>query len=384
MSLDRNRLLLVDDDAAVLRAYKKMLEGRGFAVETASDGKDAIDKLKAGAYDVIVSDVSMPHMDGLEFLRNVRRHDLDVPVILMTGSPELGTAMRAFEFGAFRYVVKPVDPETLEAAVRRAMLLHDMARVKRQALEMFGSEGRRLGDRASLEARFAMGLRLLWMAYQPIVSWAEKKVFGYEALLRSQEPTLPTPVDFVDAAERLGRLPELGRTVRSRVGEDAASLPDDAKVFVNLDAGDLGDDELYRRDTALSKVSGRVVIEITERASLEGIHNVGSRVEKLRQAGFLVALDDLGAGYAGLASFAQLEPDIAKLDMSLVRGVDTQPRKQSIVRSMTRLCTELGMRVVAEGVETVSERDKLVELGCDLFQGFLFARPERGFVTPRW
>jgi EAL domain-containing protein (putative c-di-GMP-specific phosphodiesterase class I) len=95
-------------------------------------------------------------------------------------------------------------------------------------------------------------------------------------------------------------------------------------------------------------------------------------------------VDDLGAGYAGLSSFSQLEPDIAKIDMSLVRGIDSDARKQSIVRSMTRLCDELGTLVVVEGVETTAERDTLVDLGCDLLQGFLFAKPERGFRLPVW
>ena len=79
-----------------------------------------------------------------------------------------------------------------------------------------------------------------------------------------------------------------------------------------------------------------------------------------------------------------LEPAIVKLDMSLVRGIDSHPRKQSIVRAMTRLCGELGMLVVAEGVETTSERDALAGLGCDLLQGYLFARPVRDFAAPRW
>ncbi len=105
---------------------------------------------------------------------------------------------------------------------------------------------------------------------------------------------------------------------------------------------------------------------------------------KLKSLGFQIAIDDLGAGYAGLTSFTQLQPEIAKLDMSLVRGVDADSRRQSIIRSMKKLCDELGILVVAEGVQTAAERDKLAELGCDLLQGYLFARPERGFNAPQW
>jgi EAL domain-containing protein (putative c-di-GMP-specific phosphodiesterase class I) len=127
-----------------------------------------------------------------------------------------------------------------------------------------------------------------------------------------------------------------------------------------------------------------VVLEVTERASLHGVKHVPDGVRRLKALGFQVAIDDLGAGYAGLTSFTQLEPEVAKLDMSLVRGIDADSRRQHIVRSMRRLCNELGILVVAEGVETPAERDALAGLGCDLLQGYLFARPERGFKAPRW
>ena len=89
-------------------------------------------------------------------------------------------------------------------------------------------------------------------------------------------------------------------------------------------------------------------------------------------------------GYAGLAAFTQLEPEVAKLDMSLVRGIDTDTRRQYIVRSMVGLCEDLGILAIVEGDETVAERDMLATLGCDLVQGYLFARPERGFEQPAW
>ena len=127
-----------------------------------------------------------------------------------------------------------------------------------------------------------------------------------------------------------------------------------------------------------------MVLEVTERASLHGVKNLAAAVGKLKALGFQIAIDDLGAGYAGLTSFTQLQPEIAKLDMSLVRGVDADVRRQSIVRSMKGLCDELGMLVIAEGVETAAERDTLAELGCDLLQGYLFAKPGRGFGAVSW
>jgi EAL domain-containing protein (putative c-di-GMP-specific phosphodiesterase class I) len=95
--------------------------------------------------------------------------------------------------------------------------------------------------------------------------------------------------------------------------------------------------------------------------------------------GFRLAIDDLGAGYAGLNSFSQLEPEVAKLDMALVRDVHKQPTKLTLVRTMISMCRELGIQVVAEGIETAEERDALVWAGCDLLQGYLFAKPGPAF-----
>jgi EAL domain-containing protein (putative c-di-GMP-specific phosphodiesterase class I) len=100
--------------------------------------------------------------------------------------------------------------------------------------------------------------------------------------------------------------------------------------------------------------------------------------------GFRIAIDDLGAGYAGLTSFATLEPEFVKLDMSLVRDVDRNPTKEKLIRSMTSLCKDLGMMVVAEGVETLAEREVLERLGCDLLQGYLLAKPGKPFPAFSW
>ncbi len=383
-TLSEVRLLLVDDDQAVLRAYQSALTRRGWQVETASNGRVAAERVRTAKFDAILSDIAMPEMGGLEFLRAVREQDLDVPVILMTGEPGLESAMRAVENGAFRYLVKPVDLGLLDETVRRAVRLHELARLKREALELAGTGRGLLGDRASLEARFANAVDVLWMAYQPIISWKERRAYGYEALLRSADSTLKNPGEFLEAAERLGRLHELGRAIRAQVAGAVTEVPEGSFLFINLHSADLNDEELYADNVGLAEAAHRCVLEITERASLDGVKNPVMRIKQLRAMGFRVAVDDLGTGYAGLTSFTQLEPEIAKLDMSLVRGIDTDPRKQAIVRAMKRLCDELDVIVVAEGVETAPERDMLIELGCDLLQGYLFARPERGFQAPRW
>ena len=139
--------------------------------------------------------------------------------------------------------------------------------------------------------------------------------------------------------------------------------PPPAHMFVNLHPADLEDAELYADDGALTPFAKQVVLEITERAALDRIHELSSRVTRLRALGYRIAIDDLGAGYAGLTSFAQLEPEVVKVDMSLVRGIDSSAVKQKLVRSIVALCTELGIQLVAEGIETPAERDMLDQPG---------------------
>ena len=100
--------------------------------------------------------------------------------------------------------------------------------------------------------------------------------------------------------------------------------------------------------------------------------------------GYRIAIDDLGAGYAGLGSFALLEPDVVKIDMSLIRNIHTDPLKQHVVESVVDLSHSLGIRVVAEGIETLSELSVVREIGCDYGQGYGLGRPQAGFDAPEF
>ena len=143
----------------------------------------------------------------------------------------------------------------------------------------------------------------------------------------------------------------------------------DVVLFVNLHTFDLLDPELYAKDSPLTKIASRVILEVTERAALDDVKDVVARVASLRSLGFRVAIDDLGAGYAGLSSFVELQPEFVKLDMSLVRDVHKSSIRQRLIGSMTTLCKYLGMQVLAEGIETAEERDAVRGLGCDMLQG---------------
>jgi EAL domain-containing protein (putative c-di-GMP-specific phosphodiesterase class I) len=239
-------------------------------------------------------------------------------------------------------------------------------------------------DLAALEAAFDRMLATMRMAFQPIVRVSDGAVFGYEALMRPTHPELANPVAVLDAAERLHRLPQLGRSLRALAAHRFGSTtPARGLLFVNIHALDLLDKTLWSRWSPLTRIARRVVLEITERESLDAISDVRYVVARLRMLGFRIAIDDLGAGHDRMAHFDPTDADFVKLDMSLVRDIDQHQPKQHLAASIARLCRDSGIQVIGEGVETASEARALADAGCDLLQGYYFARPGLDFPRPR-
>jgi EAL domain-containing protein (putative c-di-GMP-specific phosphodiesterase class I) len=376
----KRRVLVADDDASVRALLERLLTVSGYEVVVAVDGHQARQIVGQHSFDVIVSDIQMPGLGGLELLQAVRERDLDVPVILVTGSPSVETAVRAIQYGALRYLMKPVEPQVLLDTLAYAAQVHELARLKRDALSALGRQQQAATDLAGLEAALNRAIASLTMHFQPIVSCSRKAIYAYEALARPVEPSLPNPPALLDAAERLGRVHEVGRAIRERVAGGLGELESGQLVFVNLHPNDLTDDSLYSGVAPLSRFAKRVVLEITERASLHGVAELHERLKALRSLGYRFALDDLGAGYAGLTSFVQIAPEVVKIDMELVRGVHQNQSKERVIRSIGELCREMKIEVVAEGVEVRDERVALSGLGIDLLQGYLFAKPQKGFT----
>jgi EAL domain-containing protein (putative c-di-GMP-specific phosphodiesterase class I) len=368
------RLLLVEDDTSLSVALTRSL-GPRFEVTALADAASAAERLAVDRFDVVLCDVLLRGMTGIELLRVVRAHDLDVPVILMTGLPDVDSAIEAMDLGALTYIKKPFEPGVLDAALDRAAKLAALARAKREAIDAGLGGSHASNERAALTASFDRALDSIWIAFQPIVDGRSRETIGFEALMRSNEPTMPTPGAILDAAERLGRVHDVGRRVRERAAAAFERKASDALLFVNLHSADLLDDDLFDESSPLTKLADRVVLELTERAAIADISDARHRTVELRRRGFQIAIDDLGAGYAGLTSFATFEPEIVKLDMSLVRGIEGSQVKRLIVGRITGLCHDLGMRVVAEGIETVAELSCMRELGCEYLQGFLLGRP---------
>lgn len=370
--------MLVDDEPGVLDVYRRVLEDAGFRVECAHNGREALDRFAPTEFDSIVSDIAMPELGGIGLLRGVRERDLDVPVILVTGLPDVDTAIQAVDLGAMRYLVKPVRARELVDTVRYACGLRRISRVHREALEYQGRRPKP-SDRAGLEAALERARSDLWVAFQPIVRFSRRRVDAYEALVRCGEPLLAEPLALFEAATELGQVESLGAQIRERIAESMAVLDESVRVFANVHPLEMGGPSLFSTDSPLAPYAERIVLEISEQQPLHEVGELRSRLSRLRALGYGIAIDDLGAGYAGLGSFVHLEPDVAKLDHVLIRGIENDPVKQKIAGSMVRLCADIGVAVVAEAVETTKEFQTLQQLGADLFQGYAFARPAPGF-----
>lgn len=374
-------VLVVDDDPVFLQVICEAL-AEGYDVQTAGNATDALAFVDAGiSYAAIVCDLMMPEMSGLDLLRCIRERDMDLPVIVLTSDHTLESAMEVMEHRGFRYLTKPVANSALVESVRSAAAFHEMALLRRRAFELCESKGWSGEEERDLGADLSESLANVFMVFQPIIESKGGRIFGYEALVRSTGPKLTNPGLLFQAAEELDRVWDLGHRVRHLVAEGMRSAPQSADIFVNLHPFDLEDDELYSRFSPLSRTAHRIVLEITERTALSSVPELSKKLEMLRHMGYRIAVDDLGAGYAGLASFSELKPDIVKLDMSLIRGLDKCFRKRAIVRSILSVCArDLDTRVVCEGVETAEELEALTEIGADLLQGYLFARPAAEFA----
>ena len=370
-------MLVVDDEDSVRGTIRRLLELVGFEVMEADGGKSAIDLLSDGDVDVVLTDVSMPGMDGIGLLRAIRERDVDLPVVLLTGLPALDSAVQAVELGAFRYLMKPFNATALVETLTMAGKLCRVNRLRRHVGAAAEGGSQSSPREEAFQQALTDAMETVWFAYQPVWTARTGARAGYEALMRSRDSTFPDVAALLGAAERTGRVSELGQLVRERALESWQVEPDRGLLFINLHPAELEDPTLLASDSALAHVAEQVVLEITERHTLRNLKGLDRTFGVLRDMGYRLALDDLGAGYASLNSFAVLRPDFVKLDMVLVRDIDHDPVRRRLVESMIHVCADLGITTVAEGIETSAERDTVVELGVDLLQGFLLGRPRR-------
>ena len=215
------------------------------------------------------------------------------------------------------------------------------------------------------------------MAFQPIVDARDRSVFGYEALVRT--------VDGGSAAEVIARvtpaqLYRFDQTCRVRAIETAAQLGLRKRLSINFFPNAVYEAATCIRLTlAAAQTFGfptsQLIFETAESEQVRDHKHLTGIFRDYRNRGFMTAIDDFGAGYSGLTLLADFQPDLIKLDIALVRGIDTDPVRAAIVSGIVAIAANIGSTVLAEGVETGTEYRQLRALGVPLFQGYLFGRP---------
>ena len=257
------------------------------------------------------------------------------------------------------------------------------------------ADGRERGDAESrterLERIIASGsIRTL---VHPVFRLDDLTVVGYEALSRGPENSeFERPDKLFKVAYDADRVVTLERLCRKRAFEIAERLPQGRMLFINIEPEAVADPEL--RDIMFTTLLAdshvrpdNIVFELTERTAISDFSAFRATLEYLRTLGFHVAIDDGGAGYGSLQCLAEVHPEWLKIDMSLVRGIDTDSVRHSLVGSIAMFAERMGVKLVAEGIERVEELRTLRELGVGYGQGFFFCRPVEPFpddadVTP--
>jgi diguanylate cyclase (GGDEF)-like protein/PAS domain S-box-containing protein len=229
--------------------------------------------------------------------------------------------------------------------------------------------------------REAIGTDQLRVVYQPIVSLCDRGQTGLEALLRWEHPGLGpvSPLEFIPVAEDTGMILPIGRWVLEQACRTLGRIDRDMTMGVNLSPRQLMQDDLVQvvglalLDSGVEP--GGLVLELTESILVEESAKVGETLAELNDLGVKLALDDFGTGYSALSYLKRFPFDIVKIDRSFVRGLGHDSEDSAIVGAVMGMARALGMEVVAEGIETEEQLACLRELGAELGQGFLFARP---------
>lgn len=381
------RVLVVDDSPANTALVKRLLGRAGLAsVIELQDPTKVQQYLAEGDLDLVLLDLRMPVMDGFEVLEVIRRQSMGsyLPVIVITADDSHESVERALAGGAHDFVNKPFNAAELILRVRNLLLnryayqeLRRSRAVLRSRLDLFEpnlakvnadpQEIRRLIRRTIDEE----GVRI---AIQPIINMSDGTLVGGEALARFPGGVLENPSAWFAAALEVGMVTELELAAVRRALTHVPTRPAGTSLSLNFSPSTVlgGLEHALGADVPWN----RLVVELTEHTPVNDYDALARALAPLREAGARVAVDDAGAGFASLRHILDLHPDIIKIDIGITRGVDTDPSRASVARMLVQFAQEVGVMVIAEGVETEGERESLLGFGVTLGQGFLLGRPE--------
>ena len=376
------RILIADDEPALRDALADLLahEDGVVLVGEAGDADQAIELADSRRPDVALVDVSMPAGGGARAAREIIRVSPETRVIALSAFEDRPTVLAMLRAGAVGYLVKGTASEDLLGSIAKvfdggaslsAELIDGIVDELSSQLRREEIDGQQVETRRGEIDRFLSGNGVT-MVYQPIVDLRSHEVVGLEALARFHALPLRPPNEwFAEAVQlELGVQLEL-MAIRSAMA-GLPQIPPDAYLSVNCSPRAAMSPELAE---VLGGHATRMVVEITEHEAIEDYALLAATLGDLRDRGLRVAIDDAGAGFASLRHTLLLRPDIVKVDTSLTRNIDGDRGKRALTSALVSFGDEMGMAIIAEGIETPEELETLVSLGVPFGQGFYLGEP---------
>ena len=362
-------VFFADDEALVRKALSRLLRGTGYEVRTFDSGDAMLEALGSceEVPDVVICDADMPGTHGLDVLARVRLIAPSAARVLYTAYQPTGRVVEAFNKGSVqRFIRKGQDAAEIEAC------LAGLAEERK----VLGTTAERRDNENRVDFEKLLAEQMCTLFLQPIFDARTREIVACEALLRSKHPSFRGPLDVIDAARAFAREHALQHMLAGLAADLRRQLPPHVDLFMNVDPACVR--EPGRLDEAFAPVydaAEGIVLEITERASLGDSGAWQQSVKALRDRGFRIALDDVGAGYNSLGAVVAVNPDVIKLDISLISGLHHDRAKADLVRLLSDYARRQGVATVAEGIEEAPEAELCRDLGVRWLQGYHLARP---------
>lgn len=377
----RIRVLLADDEPDILDYLRVLLPLEGFeVVGAAPDADSAVQLAQSLQPDVALIDLSMPG-GGLEAALRMRPVSPSTHVVVFSAESSSPSVLSLLSAGIDGYVLKGGSPDQIAQAIRSAVSggAYFAPEVNRVALTELTSrlEADAIAARTHKSRRDEIAETISEMKFQvvhqPIIDLRDGATHGVEALTRFSAPPQRPPDVWFSEAEELGDLVSLELATARHALASLTRLHPDVRMTINISPTTATSGQLAE---ALDGVDlSRVVLEVTEHAEVSDYPALNRALAPWRAGGARLAVDDAGGGYASFSHILEMSPDYIKLDISLVREIDRDPRRQALARAICGFAEELDVVVIAEGVETAAELAAVRALGAPLAQGYHLGRP---------
>jgi EAL domain-containing protein (putative c-di-GMP-specific phosphodiesterase class I)/CheY-like chemotaxis protein len=371
-------VLIVDDNPSNVALLKALLDEQGmYRVYSETDARQVPQQLVDNNPDLVLLDLHMPYVDGHEVLRQIQRFAAGsyLPVLVLTADTTATARDRALGNGAQDYLTKPID--NVETALRIANLLQtrQLFTALRHARTPTTDRPRWGVDAARTRERIlgVLDAKSIAPVYQPVVDIASRITIGHEGLSRFPDMTHGGPDRWFGDAFDVGLGVELEWLAARRVLRFLDTSPPDTFLAINMSPATI----LHLTEEALCDpgLYPRIVIELTEHVPIEDYAALHRALADMRAHGTRLAADDLGSGYAGFRHLISLQPDIIKLDISLVRGIHRSSGQRALSSALVAFAGDVGALIIAEGVEEPDELDALRDVGVSWAQGYYLGRP---------